>query len=197
MSCVFLNSGVQRAHNFAKPATIDLKSVDLEITTNYTSFIHMTAAFLPHLQKLQSAQTPSSIVYVTSGLALVPIPRVLVYCSTKSALHHFILPLREELREPYEHLKIIELLPPAVQTELHNEKHQPDLKPGVGAQTGITLADFLREAWEKLETGEEEIMVGDMTKNMAGDWEQQRQAEFKQRFKFISEANKRNMKEGY
>jgi hypothetical protein len=36
-----IGSGIQRGYNFLKPETIDLKEVDMEVTTNYTSYIHL------------------------------------------------------------------------------------------------------------------------------------------------------------
>jgi len=172
---------------------VDLHLIDLEVTTNYLTFIHLTKAFLPQLQRLQA---PTSLVYITSGLALVPIPRVLNYCATKAALHHFILPLREELRLQFPHLKVVEILPPAVRTELHDEKHQPDLKPGEGAKMGISLEDFVEECWAGLEAGEEQVFVGEMTKKMAGGWESERQKGFRTTFDRVMENNKRTLKEG-
>lgn len=50
---------------------------------------------------------------------MVPIPTVPNYCATKAALHSFILTLRIQLEETG--VKVIEVYPPAVQTELHGE----------------------------------------------------------------------------
>jgi short-subunit dehydrogenase involved in D-alanine esterification of teichoic acids len=52
------------------------------------------------------------------------------YCATKAALHHLILTLRAQLSVSNPNVKVIEILPPAVQTELHDAKHQPDIKDG-------------------------------------------------------------------
>jgi len=84
IDCVFLNGGIQRHFNFAKPETVDLNTFDEEFKTNYTSYIHMTTAFLPYLQKQQNQ---TAMMYTSSGLALVPIPRYPGYCATKAALH--------------------------------------------------------------------------------------------------------------
>ena len=54
-------------------------------------------------------------VSTTSGLALIPMLRCANYCASKAALHHFILCLREQLKDSK--VKIIELFPPAVQSE--------------------------------------------------------------------------------
>lgn len=55
-------------------------------------------------------------------------------------------------------VKVIEIFPPAVQTELHDEKHQPDIKDG--RNMGMPLDEFTEEAWKGLERGDEDIPVG-------------------------------------
>jgi short-subunit dehydrogenase involved in D-alanine esterification of teichoic acids len=175
LDCVFLNSGIQRMHNFAKPETIKLDAINEEITTNYLSYLHLTTAFMPHLQQVKGE---TSFIYTTSGLALIPITRVPNYCATKAALHHFILTLREQVKSGPGSVKIIELLPPAVQTELHDTKHQPEMPEGAGAKIGMPLAQFTDEAWEGLEKGEEQIAVGEMGVNAANTWEKERQITF-------------------
>jgi hypothetical protein len=52
----------------------------------------------------------------------------------------------------------LEIYPPAVQTELHDTKHQPDLKDG--HLIGMPLQEFVDEVWERLVQGEEQIPVG-------------------------------------
>lgn len=53
---------------------------------------------------------------MSSGLGLVPLVRCANYCASKAALHHFVLVLREQLKESK--IKIIEIFPPAVQSML-------------------------------------------------------------------------------
>lgn len=119
---MFLNSGVQQSLDFASPETIDLDRVAVELTTNYISHIHLTAAFLPFLQH---QRTPTALVFTTSGLALVPILRCPTYCASKAAMHHLVLAMRAQLEGG--NVAVVEILPPAVQTELHD---QPDIEDG-------------------------------------------------------------------
>ncbi|KAF2221852.1 hypothetical protein BDZ85DRAFT_264492 [Elsinoe ampelina] len=154
LDCVFINSGIQRGFNFADPSSVDLDVLGTEMTTNYTSYIHLTMAFLPYLQK-QSRE--SAFMYTTSGLAIVPLLRCANYCASKAALHHWILCLREQLKDTSKNIKVFEIFPPAVQTELHDEKHQPDIKNG--RQIGIPLKDFTEETYKGLSAGQEEIAV--------------------------------------
>lgn len=139
--------------DFTKPDSIDLDTVYEEFNTNYLSYLHLTKYFLPHLQ---SASFPTAITFVTSGLALIPLPRCPNYCASKAALHHLVLSLRVQLQGG--NVKIIELLPPAVQTELHDAKHQPDIKDG--GKIGMPLDEFTEEAWKGLIEGKEQIPVG-------------------------------------
>ncbi|KAK0108396.1 hypothetical protein ONS95_003204 [Cadophora gregata] len=174
---IILNSGIQRRLDFTSPSTVDLPQTSTELTTNYLSPLHFTTAFLPHLQSLsKSSKKPTSLIFTTSGLALVPILRCPNYCASKAAMHHLILCLREQLRYADGDVRVIELLPPAVQTELHDTKHQPDLKDG--GSFGMPLDEFTEEAWRGLCAGETDIAVGIAKMNYEG-WERQRQGVFK------------------
>ena len=173
LDCVFLNSGMQRAVNWSKPDEVDLESLDTETLTNYTAYIHLTKAFLPYLQK--QAPKEASLVFTTSGLALVPILHCPNYCATKAALHHHILAMREQLRGAGSNVKIIELFPPAVQTELH------DFEMGEkGKDVGMPLKDFVNEAFEGLCKEDNEQIPVQAVKEAMGfySWEQERQKTF-------------------
>lgn len=173
VDCVWMNSGLQRAMDWTKPETVDLDKMDLEIDTNYSSILRLTKAFLPYLQK----QTPkeTSIIYTTSGLALVPILHCPNYCATKAALHHMILAMRQQLKDAGSNVKIIELYPPAVQTELHDAEMGDK-----GKSVGMPLADFTEEAFAGLCAESNEQVPVQMVKTFMGfnSWEQERQATF-------------------
>ncbi|KAI9818738.1 MAG: hypothetical protein M1826_001326 [Phylliscum demangeonii] len=155
IDCVVLNSGIQRGFNFVKPETVDLPLLELELKTNYLSYIHLITAFLPFLQ---AKTTHTSLVLISSGLAWIPLYRCPNYCASKAALHHFAISLREQLKGGT--VQIIEIVPPAVQTELHDEKHQPDLKGHNASAFGMPLADFTEDAYQGLIKGDDEVVVG-------------------------------------
>ncbi|TGO66115.1 hypothetical protein BOTNAR_0068g00090 [Botryotinia narcissicola] len=119
----------------------------------------------------------AGLIFTTSGLALVHIVRCGNYCESKAAMHQLILVMREQLRDVGQSengntaeektsgknkkskgVQVIEIYPPAVQTELHDEKHQPDIKDG--RNMGMPLDEFTEEAWRGLERGDEDIPVG-------------------------------------
>jgi len=145
VDCLINNAGVQRMHDLTGRTPVDF--CDLEIDTNLRALMACTAAFLPHLL----AQPSARIVNVTSGLAYVPYAVMPVYCATKAALRSFTLSLRHQLRATS--VRVIELSPPAVSTELH------DYMGPKGRQVGIPLGEFVREAMEGLNSGIEEIHV--------------------------------------
>ncbi|KAJ0303160.1 hypothetical protein COL5a_005862 [Colletotrichum fioriniae] len=114
-----------------------------------------------------TSQTTASIVLVSSGLALVPIPRCPNYCATKSALHSLAWSLRAQLQSSPSsaHIRVVEVVPPAVQTELHSQ--QPDLVTAGQANFGMPLDEFTDETWAALEKGEEDEIIVGPAKNFA------------------------------
>ncbi|EAL86298.1 hypothetical protein KXV22_008667 [Aspergillus fumigatus] len=152
--CVFVNSGIQRPFDFSKPESVDMDVFDQELITNYSSAVRLAKAFIPHLQR----QSTAAIAFTTSQMALVPMKRCPNYGASKAALHHFILALRTQLQDGPGNVKVIEIYPPAVQTELHDAKHQPDLKDG--HLIGMPLCEFIEDVWCQLCHGKEQVAVG-------------------------------------
>ncbi|KKY23826.1 putative short-chain dehydrogenase [Phaeomoniella chlamydospora] len=188
---IVLNSGIQRVFDLSHPETINLSTLDLETTTNYTSYVHLTTALLPLLQA--QSPTPTSLVYISATLGLVPgLLRTPNYNATKTALHSFILCLREKLKDREDNnVKVIEVFPPAVQTELHDEKHQPETKNG--GKYGMPLEAFTEQLWEGLNGGEEQVAVGPAEGILKG-WEKERQDAFHRMVEAIKVAMKDYLK---
>lgn len=146
IDCLINNAGVQRMFDLRQGVAPDF--CDLEIDTNLRALIGCTAAFLPHLLQ----QPGASIINISSGLAFVPLASTPVYCATKAAVHSFTLSLRHQLGETP--VRVIEIAPPAVSTELH------DYMGPSGREIGIPVSEFLTEAMAGLDAGLEEICVG-------------------------------------
>ena len=89
-----------------------------------------------------------------------------------------ILAMRQQLKGIGSNVKIIELFPPAVQTELHDAKNQPQMG-NKGASIGMPLKDFTEEAYEGLcreGDGNEQVPVQAVKTFMGfNSWEQERQ----------------------
>ncbi|KAI8715979.1 hypothetical protein NCS52_01107100 [Fusarium sp. LHS14.1] len=171
LDCVVINSGIQRGFDFSKPETVDLDVLGNEVTTNYTSAVYLTAAFIPHLKK----QTQGHLVYVSATLGLIPsMVRTPNYNASKSALHTFILNVRQQLREGgCSNVRMVEVFPPAVQTELHDENHQPDLVNG--GEIGMPLGEYTDKMYDGLVKGDDQFAIGPGENLLKeGGWEHQR-----------------------
>lgn len=103
------NAGIMRYEDIA--ARRDLGDAEAQITTNLLGPIRLIDALVGHL----ATQPDAAIVNVTSGLAFVPLAATATYSATKAAMHSYTVSLRETLRGRVE---VIELAPPAVQTDL-------------------------------------------------------------------------------
>lgn len=109
LNVVVNNAGIMRYENIATRR--DLADAEATIVTNLLGPIRLIDALVDHL----AAQADSAIVNVTSGLAFVPLVATATYSATKAALHSYTVSLREALKGRVE---VIELAPPAVQTDL-------------------------------------------------------------------------------
>lgn len=103
------NAGIMRYEPLERRR--DLADAEATVLTNLLGPIRLTNALIDHL----STQPDPAIVNVTSGLAFVPLVATPTYSATKAALHSYTVSLREALRGKVE---VIELAPPAVQTNL-------------------------------------------------------------------------------
>jgi len=81
--------------------------------------MRLTNALMPHLLQQRSA----AILIVSSGLAFVPSAFVPTYSATKAALHSYAQSLRFQLRRTS--IRVIEIAPPYVQTELGGRPRLP------------------------------------------------------------------------
>jgi len=149
LNCVFNNSGVQRRHDFTSGKPLDEPAMLAEIQTNLLGLIRVTSEFLPHLKN----QKDATLLNVSSGLAFVPLAVFPIYCATKAAVHSFSLSLRRQLRDS--NIKVIELIPPYVATELGGGAQAP-----AGALRQMPLDTFIAETMKELESDVDEIAIG-------------------------------------
>ncbi|KAK6953709.1 hypothetical protein Daesc_006014 [Daldinia eschscholtzii] len=155
---VVLNAGIQRPFNFSKPETVDLSVFAEEFNTNYVSFVHLVKALLPHLQRV-SRGTEAHLVFINASLALVPtLTRTPGYNASKAALHSFIVNVRQQVKDAGYKIRLVEVFPPAVQTEIHDTKHQPDMING--HEIGMPLDLYTERMYEDLRKGYEQFAIG-------------------------------------
>jgi uncharacterized oxidoreductase len=142
LNVLFNNAGIMQIDDAS--TAIDDALLVSTVTTNLLGPIRMNSALVEHLKRQPSA----SIINVSSGLAFVPLVMAAVYCSTKAALHSYTMSLRYKLKASS--VKVLELAPPWVQTDLLNSNDQPLAMP---------LAQFIDETMKALETDAEEVLV--------------------------------------
>ena len=108
------NAGIQRYIDLKKGFD-ELKSGEDEITVNFVATVELTSLFIGHLMERPSA----AIINISSGLAFMPILDTPIYNATKAAIHTYSLVLRQQLRDTS--VKVIEIVPPMVDTDLNKE----------------------------------------------------------------------------
>jgi uncharacterized oxidoreductase len=139
-------AGIMRVEDWHRPESF-LASAESVITTNVLGPIRLIAAFIEHLQ----AQPDATIMTVSSGLAFCPLGATPSYNASKAAIHM----LSESIRLQFAgtSVKIVELEPPAVRTEL--------LPGQQDNEAAVPLDDFIAEVMSLLESqpGAREIQV--------------------------------------
>lgn len=136
------NAGIMKVDDFS--TEVDDKTMLSIVATNLLGPIRVTSAFVEHLKKQESAH----ILNVSSGLAFRPLAVTGVYSATKAAIHSYTLSLRYKLKTSS--VKVLEVIPPWVQTELLNSSEEPRAMP---------LKEFIAETLEALATDAHEILV--------------------------------------
>jgi uncharacterized oxidoreductase len=141
------NAGIQNSFQLADLPT-DLAAWEQqrqEIAINLEAPIHLATLLLPHLRQ----QREPAIINVSSGLAFAPMAAAPIYSATKAALHSFTLSLRQQLASTG--VRVLELVPPAVNTDLG----------GAGLHTwAVPVDEFADSIMARLAAGEEEIGFG-------------------------------------
>ena len=128
LNVVINNAGIMRFE--ALDQARNLSDAEATIATNLLGPIRLTDALIGHLVRRPDAV----LINVSSGLAFVPLTATPTYSATKAAIHSYTVSLREVLKGRVE---VIELVPPAVQT---------DLTPGQASRAGyLPLGDFIDE----------------------------------------------------
>jgi uncharacterized oxidoreductase len=144
LNVVINNSGIWKTEDASKP--IDDAGVESVIRTNLLGPIRVTSAFIEHLK----AQPSAAVAYTTSGLAFTPLASAATYNATKAAIHSYVLSLRYLLAKTS--VKVIEIVPPYVQTELGGEAQKTDPR-------AMPLNEYIAETMKLLVEGQEEILV--------------------------------------
>jgi uncharacterized oxidoreductase len=142
LNAVINNAGIMQLDDTS--TVMDDAQATSIIATNLLGPIRVTSALIEHLKKQPSAY----VITVSSGLAFTPMNATAVYCATKAAIHSYSMTTRYKLKDTS--VKVVEIVPPWVQTDLLNSKDNPNAMP---------LADFIAESVKLLGTDADEILV--------------------------------------
>jgi uncharacterized oxidoreductase len=142
------NAGQLVDHDFRKGAP-DPQAADDCLYANLSAPIRLITALVPRLRERPQA----AIVNVTSGLAIAPAARQPVYCATKAGLRFYTLALREQLKGT--RVKVIEALPPVVDTQMNDGNPMKKMPP----------EECARQIVAALEQGRDEANIG-MTRGL-------------------------------
>lgn len=140
------NAGRAFVYNLDENADAAEKATE-EMITNYFSVIRLTEKLLPVLKQ----QPEAAIVNVSSIVAFAGRYTLPTYAASKAALHSYTNSLRIQL-ERTSNIKVFELMPPLVNTEL--------AKPIGGEQNGIPPHVVAEDLLQSLESNNYEIHVG-------------------------------------
>lgn len=137
------NAGMGAETNYAS-GTVDGDEADACFYANLSAPARLTGGLLERLR----GQDEAAIVFVTSGLALAPSKDAAVYCATKAGLRSFAFSLRAQLKG--EGVRVIEALPPMVDTQMTSAYDTAKMTPGQCA------GDIM----EAIKRNREEVMIG-------------------------------------
>lgn len=118
-----------------------------EMEVNYLAVIRINNIFMDMLKSRKEA----AIINTTSILSMVPSLIEATYSSSKTALAFYTVSLREHLRIIGSSVKVFELIPPLVATEMTAERN--DKK--------ISVEDMVKGLIKGLQGNNETIRVGD------------------------------------
>ena len=138
------NAGISKLDGVQ--GVVDDAAVASIVTTNLLGPIRMTSALIEHFKK----QSASYVINVTSGLAFIPLAFAATYSATKAAMHSFSLSQRYLLAGTS--VKVLELPPPYVQTELGGPEQATDPR-------AMPLKDFIDATMKVLATDAIEVSV--------------------------------------
>ena len=138
------NAGIGIPKNLREPAT-DLARVMAEMDVNVGGVIRMTSALIDIL-----TANKGTVINVSSVLAFAPVPALPIYSATKAAVHSYTQSLRFQLEDSG--VEVIELMPPAVQTDMTSEFPEE-----IGM---ITTDELVKLTFAALKAGTLEIRPG-------------------------------------
>lgn len=107
------NAGVATAHPLSSDSGI-YENAKYEMEINYFAVLRLTEQLMPFLKQSKEA----AIVNIESIVSYIPSVVITTYSATKAALHFYSQALRLVLQRTNPHIKLFEVFPPYVDTDL-------------------------------------------------------------------------------
>jgi len=170
VDCLINNAGIQRPLEVNKLETEDfLSKADQEINVNIRGPLHLALNLLPHLKSKPYA----CIMNVSSLLGFSPISVINpVYNGTKAWLHMWSMNLRTQLQQDdgTKHIRVVEIAPPTVATDLHREREDPDDNKKEKNKATLSVEEFMDEVVQGWKEGKDLVGAG-ISKDIIKRWE--------------------------
>jgi NAD(P)-dependent dehydrogenase (short-subunit alcohol dehydrogenase family) len=142
------NAGVNKSQGFIAAANLD--SARAEMDANYFGTLMMCRAFAPVLK----ANDGGTIVNIVTIVSRVTIPMLGSYCASKWAMFSLTQGVRAELAK--QGTFVVSVNPGAIDTDMAKGIEMAKLDP----------ADVARQSLQAVESGAEDIYVGDMAQGL-------------------------------
>jgi short-subunit dehydrogenase involved in D-alanine esterification of teichoic acids len=172
LDCLINNAGVQRPLDVNKMNAEEfLAKADNELNTNIMGPMHLTLHLLPHLKSHSAAGGAAVIMNVSSVLGLNPFSIINpVYNGSKAWLHCWTMNLRSQLARDRTDVRVVEIIPPSVGTDLHRERENPDDNKKHKGADALTVEEFIEGIAEELEADKEVVTAGKMGRELVDKW---------------------------
>jgi len=171
LDCLVNNAGVQRPLdiNALKPEEF-LEKSDQEIAINVQGPIHLAISLLPHFKGKNGAV----IMNVSSVLGYIPFSIINpVYNGTKSLIHFWSMNLRTQLAKSTadggSRIKVVEIVPPMVESDLHRERENPDDNKKENSPSALSMEEFMgdvKHGWEH----DKDVVAAGMGRGITDSW---------------------------
>lgn len=118
------NAGVAQPHSLTETAGL-YENAKYEMEINFLSVVRLTEELLPTLIKRDEA----AIINIQSILSYLPSLNIATYSASKAALHSYSQALRLALEKTHPQIKLFEVFPPYVDTEMARAIQSDKLSP--------------------------------------------------------------------
>lgn len=167
VDCLINNAGIQRPLDVNE---FSLEKADQEIAININGPMHLSIGFLPHFKTKKAA----TIINVSSVLGYIPFSIINpVYNGTKAWVHFWTMNLRSQLKNAKDgsgkNIKVVEIAPPTVATDLHRERSNPDDNKKENNPDALSLDEFMDYVIKGFKDNKDTIGAG-MSADIVDKW---------------------------